>query len=100
MSIDNDHIYVAFHNRARTVFFDAVHQFEQAARSLDRQSEERRFRQLKEKHVQTLKQLLEEVASALIERHQHQRQLPELSQSLQHLIKDYLHQFVMRTRAI
>ncbi len=67
MKNENGPIHVAFHNKAKDIFFRTLQEFESQAKKLNRKTEEYRFRQLNEKHVNTLKQQLEIAAKALIE---------------------------------
>lgn len=96
MSVDSQHIHIEFHRIAGDILSEAVAEFGDTAKNIDRRTEEYRFVQLKEKNVHSLKQRLEDAANVLVQKHQHHQQLHELQLSLHQIIKDYLHQFVMR----
>ena len=100
MNNDVEHIQVAFHNTAKDVFQMAVVEFEHASDLLDRRKEEYRFSQLKQQHVNTLKQHLENAAKSILQDYRLNRQLRKIDQTLQHIIHDYLHRFVIKTREI
>ena len=100
MNNDIEHIQVAFHNTAKDILQMAVVEFEHASELLDRRNEEYRFSQLKQQHVNTLKQYLESAAKAILQDYRLNRQLREIDQALQHIIHDYLHKFVIKTREI
>ena len=100
MGVDSQHIHVEFHRIAGDILSEAVEEFETTAKNINRRTEEYRFVQLKEKNVHTLKQRLEDAANVLVQKHQHHLQLRELQLSLQQIIKDYLHQFVMKLMTI
>lgn len=100
MENENRDIQVAFHKKANNIFIHVLRDFESAAGNINRKTEEYRFNQLKEQHVNTFKQQLEVAAGALLEQHQYDEQVREVSQNLQQIIKDYLHQFVLGTRTM
>ena len=100
MGTDSQHIHVEFHRVAGDILSQAVEEFKDTPKNIDRRTEEYRFVQLKEKNVHSLKQRLEDAANVLVQKHQHHLQLRELQLSLHQIIKDYLHQFVMRLMAI
>ena len=98
MSNDNQYIQVEFHNKARDIFFSLLKNFELAAKKLDRKKQEFQFNELKNQHINTLKQELESCASFLLAKNQNKKEAKELNQNLQYFIKDYLHLFVQKTR--
>jgi hypothetical protein len=100
MSKELDQVYVEFHNRAADIFLQTCSDFARASKTVDRKVEEYLFRQVKEKHVNTLKQRLEIAAEPLIRQYRQHGQLRELDQSLQQIINGYLHRFVLETRDI
>jgi hypothetical protein len=100
MNEGKEYIDAEFYNKANPIFLNALNEFEHAARGLNRHAEEYRFVELKERHIQSLKQQLEGAATRLVQQHQHHRQLHELQQSFQQIIKDYLHRFVIKSRTI
>lgn len=100
MENDNEKIQIEFHNNAGAIFFDLLKNFEATANGLNRQTEEYKFQQLKEAYIHSMKQQLENCATLLMQQHRHNRKVNELSQKLQQHIKQYLHLFVQKTRAI
>lgn len=100
MGLDSQHIYVEFHERAGTIFSEVLKEFEDAIKKVSRRTEEYKFVQLKEKYVNTLKHKLEDAANILLQHHQHHKQLHEMQLTLQQIIKDYLHRFVMKSRTM
>jgi hypothetical protein len=98
MESDNEQVHVAFHNMANDIFFQQVDSFNTTVKDVSRKEEEYRFQQAKEEHINTLKQKLETCASALLQKHRHNRQGQLLDQNLQLFIKQYLHLFVQKTR--
>ena len=100
MQTDSEHIYVEFHERARTIFYNLFDGFEFSARSLNRENEEFKFRELRNTYINSLKQQLENTALSLLQKHQHYKQSNELDQSLQQFIKQYLHLFVQKITTI
>lgn len=100
MQNDNEQILVEFHSNASAIFFALLEQFELTVKGLNRQTEEYKFQQVKEAHIHSLKQQLENRAMRLLAEHRHNREGEVLSQNLQHYIQEYLHLFVQKTRNI
>jgi hypothetical protein len=98
MQSDNEQIQIEFHNRANAIFFIRLEEFDLAVRSLDRQSREFRFQEIKDTHIRRLKQQLEDCALTLMREYRHNRHEGELSQNLQHYIGQYLYFFMQKTR--
>lgn len=98
MSNDIEHINIEFHNRAKGIYFSLYHAFQTAAAAVNRKQNEYHFQELKEQYVKTLKQQLEMVAEEMIAGHQHHRQIQEIDQGLNTLIKEYLHLFLQKIR--
>lgn len=96
--MNNEHIHVEFHNRAKEIFFSLLKNFESSSKNMDRRRDENQFQELKNKYINTLKQELETHARSLIEQHQHDKKLNDLNNNLQYFIKDYLHLFLQKTR--
>ena len=99
MNNDNEHIHVEFHNKARTIFFSLLRDFESSVENLNRRKQEYQFQELKNKYINTLKHQLESCATVLFEKHCNLKKSNELNQNLQSFIKDYLHLFVQKTRS-
>ena len=97
MQNDYEHIYVEFFDKAKHIFFTALNEFQYSTKRFNRNLEEYRFNRLKEQYIHSLKQQLEETAKNFIEFHQHHKQLRELDQRMQQIIKEYLHQFSLRS---
>lgn len=100
MHTDNEKIQLEFHSHASAIFFALLTDFESAVKGLNRQTEEYKFQQVKDAFVQSLKQQLENRAVQLMQTHQHNRRGEELSQNLQHHIRQYLHLFVQKTKMV
>ena len=100
MGNDNQHIQVEFHARARAIYFVVLDEFGDSVKEVNRHKEEYRFVQIKERYTHTLKQQLEDIANTLIRQNQHCRQLSELQHGLQQSIKDYLHDFLIKSRSM
>ena len=100
MESDNEQIHIEFHSNANSVFFHLLSNFELAVKGLNRQTEEFKFRQVKDAYTHSLKQQLENSATRLIQEHSQNKKAGELSQNLQHSIQQYLHLFVQKTRTI
>jgi hypothetical protein len=100
MEQEGRNIHVEFHDRAQRVFFELLGEFEFSAKKLDRKTEEFRFNELKDRYVHALTDQLKELARTLIDHNRNHRQIGQLEQVFQQLIKDYLHQFVLKSRAL
>jgi hypothetical protein len=100
MEQEGRNIHVEFHDRAQRIFFDLLGEFEFSSRKLDRKKEEFRFNELKDRYVHALTDQLKALARTLIENNRNHRQIGQLEQVFQQLIKDYLHQFVLKSRAL
>ncbi len=98
MHCDNEQIQIEFHNRANAIFFIQLDEFDRAVRQMDRKTREYEFQRVKETHVHTLKQQLENCALALMRAHRNNRNEGELSQNLQHYIGQYLYFFTQKAR--
>jgi len=100
MESDNEQIHIEFHSNANGVFFRLLTNFQLVVKGLHRETEEYKFQQMKEAHIHSLKQQLENSAMQLMQEHKYNRKANELSQNLQHSIEQYLHLFVQKTRTI
>lgn len=89
-------LYNQFHSRANEIFQDAGQNFQLATGSINRESEEYRFQQVKMEHVRSLEQNLEQCANALLAGVDPTKSTAEPGQTLQQFIKDYLHRFVQK----
>lgn len=99
MNGDNEHIHIEFHSKANAIFFSLLKSFELSAKKINRKNQEYQFQELKNKYINTLKLDLESCALFLIAKQQQSRQVNELNQSLQRLIKEYLHSFLQKTKS-
>jgi hypothetical protein len=93
-----EHIRVEFQEKSRRIFFNALREFQYSTKKLDRNALEYKFNDLKDQHVHSLKLQLEEAAKNFIEFHQYHRQLREINQMMQQVIREHLHQFVVQSR--
>jgi hypothetical protein len=100
MQNDNEQIQVEFHNNASAIFFALLTNFETVIKGINRQTEEYKFQQVKEAHIHSLKQQLENRAMLLMPERRGNRKKEELSQNLQHFIQQYLHLFVQKARTV
>src|SRR5687768_9225901 len=98
MSIETEHINIAFHNRATDLFFALYEKFQSATKTIDRKKEEYLFQQTGEKYIKTLQQQLEITAQEIIKKNQDHKQLSHADQDLNIFIKEYLHRFVQKIR--
>lgn len=89
-------IYVAFHNKAGQLYTSLLNRFEDHCLTFNRRNDEYRFRELKEKYINSLKQELQHEASLLLQKYSYGSQLRETDQQLNYYIKDYLHRFVQK----
>ena len=94
MQTDNERLYVQFHDKANSIFFAQLNNFELAVKTINRKTEEYKFQLVGETYVHMLKQQLEEAAIRIMQEHPHNRKEKELSQNLQEFIRQYLHRFV------
>jgi hypothetical protein len=100
MSTDIEQISIAFHNRAREVFFSLYRDFKNSISSVDRKHDENSFRQLREKYVNALQQELESFARETVDRYKTTKGIDQLNQNLRHFIADYTNQFVQKIRSL
>lgn len=100
MQTDNEQIQVEFHNSANEIFFAMLTNFELAVKDINRQTEEFKFQHVKEAHIHSLKQQLENRALLLMQEHRQSQKEENLSQHLQHCIGQYLHLFVQKVRVL
>jgi hypothetical protein len=100
MEEDIENIYVEFHQRARELFFSLLRDFNASIEGISRRRDEYQFRWQREQYVHRLQQQLEDLAKELITRHESIKKMDQLSQNLHHFIKDYLHQFIQKVKAL
>ena len=100
MKNDPEHIVIQFLDTAKPILYSAVNEFQSAVKRLNRNLEEYRFNQLRDQHVVSLKLKLERAAKDSLAAHQHNSQLDGLDRRMQQIIKEYLHEFVVRSRSI
>ena len=97
MNNNYEHIRLEFLEKAKRIFFAALREFQFSTKKLNRDLQEYKINDLKDQHAHSLKLQLEEAAKAFIEYHQHHKQLRELDRMMQQTIREYLHDFVVRS---
>ena len=97
---EHEHINVQFEKRGREISNRLLHDFQLAAKEIDREKNEYLFRQSKDKYVNTLKANLQTIALELLHHNQANRQIKGIDQHLNHLIKEELHQFVQKLNSL
>ena len=100
MKNDFEHISVAFHNRAKAVFFSLYRSFRYAAASIDRQVDENVFQQLRNKFSGRLKHQLQSIAKEMMSQAGSGINRNELNQSLSYFIGEYEHEFLQKIRSL
>lgn len=66
MQKDNEQTQIEFHDKASTIFFALLENFELTVKELNRQTDEYKFQHTKETYIQSLKQQLESCAMQLM----------------------------------
>ncbi|RYZ20222.1 MAG: hypothetical protein EOO16_17415 [Chitinophagaceae bacterium] len=93
---ESDQVLAGFHPTASRLLFRQLQAFDSATASIDRASDEPRYRGLCAQFVRTLREELQAEARRFIEKNQERPQIGAIDLGLRHLVEDYVHQFVQR----
>lgn len=91
---------VAFHDRARNVFFSIYSEFRHSIVTIDRQSDENVFQQLKNRYASQLHLRLNQIALELLEQVDSSGHRNKLNQVLSPSIEEYLKEFTQKARSL
>ena len=91
---------VAFHGRARNVFFQIYQEFRLAIRSLDRQKDENVHQQVKHRYASQLRMQLDSIAMELLGRIEGSAKRDQVNQMFRNAIQDYLQEFMVKARSL
>jgi hypothetical protein len=100
MYINLEQTVTEFHNRAREAFFSLFRDFTSSIDTVDRRRDESVFRQHREQYVNQLQIELQQIAQETLSNKKTISNIGELSQSLNHYIDEYIHQFVLKVKAL
>lgn len=95
---DPEQLSVAFHNQASAAYFTCLRDLESAVGTVNRQRDERIFRQLEDRYLYTFRKKLEEIAKELTQRFSGNPHYEGLNARLNGDINEYLHRMRQQLR--
>lgn len=87
-----------FHERARKIFFQLLHEYVHDITEISRQKHENHFQQRQAQFVWQLKHRLRSLANEIISCEQSDSNRNELRYALQHLIENYVQDFLVKLK--
>lgn len=100
MKQDKEQACVAFHERAREIFFDLYRHFQSSVAPIDRQGDENVFQQAHGRYVAQLRQQLQGLAIDILHEADAGTDRNRLNLSLASFIDDYVHEFIQKVRSL
>jgi len=95
-----EHHCVAFHDRARNVFFSLYTEFGHSIASVDRQGDENVYQQLQNRYISQLHLRLNNIALELLEQADPTGNRTKLNQALTRSIEEYIKEFLQKARSL
>lgn len=91
---------VAFHDRARSVFFSLYAEFRHSIASIDRQADENVFQQSQNRYASQLHLRLNHIALELLEQAASSGNRTRLNQVLSPSIEEYVKEFIQKAKSL
>jgi hypothetical protein len=100
MEKDIEYAQTEFNNNAAKLFFSLYARFHDAVKLINRRKDENVFQQLLGKYLYTLKNQLEDMAKACIDKYKSSLDVNQLKETLSHSVNRYTNEFIQKAGSL